>query len=40
LSANALTPLRQLRAGGFVVTAVLADAEFGDNATLRCTCVG
>lgn len=33
----ALTLLRQARASGFRVTAVLADAEFGDNATLRRT---
>jgi SRSO17 transposase len=31
----ALTLLRQIRAAGFHVTAVLGDAEFGDNATLR-----
>lgn len=31
----ALTLLRQIRAAGFDVTAVLGDAEFGDNATLR-----
>ena len=31
----ALTLLRQTRAAGFDVTAVLGDAEFGDNATLR-----
>ena len=31
----ALTLLRQVRAAGFRVTAVLGDAEFGDNATLR-----
>jgi SRSO17 transposase len=31
----ALTLLRQVRAAGFQVTAVLGDAEFGDNATLR-----
>jgi SRSO17 transposase len=31
----ALTLLRQVRAAGFHVTAVLGDAEFGDNATLR-----
>src|SRR4029434_5712703 len=31
----ALTLLRQVRASGITVTAVLADAEFGDNATLR-----
>jgi len=33
----ALTLLRQVRAAGFTVTAVAADAEFGDNATLRRT---
>jgi SRSO17 transposase len=33
----ALTLLRQIRAAGFRVTAVLGDAEFGDNATLRRT---
>ena len=33
----ALTLLRQIRAAGFHVTAVLGDAEFGDNATLRRT---
>lgn len=33
----ALTLLRQIRAAGFAVTAVLGDAEFGDNATLRRT---
>jgi SRSO17 transposase len=31
----AVTLLRQVRAAGFTVTAVVADAEFGDNATLR-----
>src|SRR5205814_5539159 len=31
----ALTLLRQIRAAGFDITAVLGDAEFGDNATLR-----
>jgi SRSO17 transposase len=31
----ALTLLRQIRAAGFDVSAVLGDAEFGDNATLR-----
>jgi SRSO17 transposase len=31
----ALTLLRQVRAAGVDVTAVLGDAEFGDNATLR-----
>jgi SRSO17 transposase len=33
----ALTLVRQIRAAGFDVTAVLGDAEFGDNATLRRT---
>jgi len=33
----ALTLLRQIRAAGFQLTAVLGDAEFGDNATLRRT---
>lgn len=33
----ALTLLRQVRAAGFEITAVLGDAEFGDNATLRRT---
>ena len=33
----ALTLLRQVRAAGFEVTAVVGDAEFGDNATLRRT---
>lgn len=33
----ALTLLRQVRAAGFTVTAVLGDAEFGDSATLRRT---
>ncbi len=33
----ALTLLRQVRAAGFSVTAVVGDAEFGDNATLRRT---
>ena len=32
-----LTLLRQVRAAGFTVTAVVGDAEFGDNATLRRT---
>lgn len=32
---QALTLLRQVRASGFTVTAVLADAEFGDNGVLR-----
>jgi SRSO17 transposase len=31
----ALTLLRQVRTSGITVTAVLGDAEFGDNATLR-----
>lgn len=31
----ALTLLRQVRAAGIMVTAVLGDAEFGDSATLR-----
>jgi SRSO17 transposase len=34
---QALTLLRQVRAAGFRITAVLADAEFGDNSTLRTT---
>ena len=33
----ALTLLRQVRAAGFSLTAVVGDAEFGDNATLRRT---
>lgn len=33
----ALTLLRRVRAAGFSVTAVVGDAEFGDNATLRRT---
>jgi SRSO17 transposase len=33
----ALTLVRQTRAAGFQITAVLGDAEFGDNATLRRT---
>ena len=33
----AVTLLQQVRASGFTVTAVVADAEFGDNATLRRT---
>jgi SRSO17 transposase len=33
----ALTLLRQVRAAGFRITAVLGDAEFGDSATLRRT---
>jgi SRSO17 transposase len=33
----ALTLLRQIRAAGFQITAVLGDAEFGDNTTLRRT---
>jgi len=32
---HALTLFRQIRAAGFRITAVLADAEFGDNSTLR-----
>jgi SRSO17 transposase len=32
---QALTLLRQLRATGFTVTGVVADAEFGDNAVFR-----
>lgn len=31
----ALTLLRRVRAAGFTVTAVVGDAEFGGNATLR-----
>ena len=31
----ALTLLRQVRASGMQITAVLGDAEFGDNSTLR-----
>jgi SRSO17 transposase len=31
----ALTLLRQIRAAGFQVTAVVGDADFGDNAMLR-----
>jgi SRSO17 transposase len=34
---HALTLLRQVRAAGFRITAVLGDAEFGDNSTLRAT---
>lgn len=34
---QALTLLRQIRASGFQLTAVVGDAEFGDNATLRRT---
>jgi len=34
---QALTLLRQVRAAGFRITAVLGDAEFGDNSTLRTT---
>ena len=34
---HALTLLRQIRAAGFRLTAVLGDAEFGDNSTLRTT---
>jgi SRSO17 transposase len=30
----ALTLLRQIRAAGFDITAVLGDAEFGDNTTV------
>jgi SRSO17 transposase len=33
----AVTLLRQVRAAGFTLTAVVGDAEFGDNATLRRT---
>jgi SRSO17 transposase len=33
----ALTLLRQVRAAGFTVTAVVGDAEFGDSAALRST---
>ena len=33
----ALTLLRQVRAAGFTLTAVVGDAEFGNNATLRRT---
>jgi len=33
----ALTLWRQVRAAGFTITAVVGDAEFGDNATLRRT---
>ena len=33
----ALTLLRRVRAAGFTLTAVVGDAEFGDNATLRRT---
>ena len=32
---HALTLFRQIRAAGFQITAVLADAEFGDNSVLR-----
>jgi SRSO17 transposase len=32
---HALTLFQQIRAAGFRITAVLADAEFGDNSTLR-----
>jgi SRSO17 transposase len=35
----ALTLLRQIRAAGFHVTAVLGDAEFGDNATCAARCI-
>jgi SRSO17 transposase len=34
---HALALLRQVRAAGFKITAVLGDAEFGDNSTLRTT---
>jgi SRSO17 transposase len=34
---QALTLLRQIRAAGFQLTAVLGDADFGDSATLRRT---
>jgi SRSO17 transposase len=34
---QAITVLRQIRASGIIVTAVLADAEFGDCTTLRRT---
>lgn len=34
---QALTLFQQIRAAGFRITAVLADAEFGDNSTLRAT---
>jgi SRSO17 transposase len=34
---QALTLLRQIRAAGFRITAVLGDADFGDSATLRRT---
>ena len=34
---HALTFFRQVRAAGFRITAVLGDAEFGDNSTLRTT---
>jgi SRSO17 transposase len=34
---HALRLLRQVRAAGFRITAVLGDAEFGDNSTLRTT---
>ncbi len=34
---HALTLFRQVRAAGFRITAVLGDAEFGDNSTLRTT---
>jgi SRSO17 transposase len=37
---QALTLLRQVRASGFTVTAVLADAEFGDNGVFRAFCTG
>ena len=35
----ALTLLRQVHAAGFTLTAVVGDAEFGDNATLRAPCI-
>jgi SRSO17 transposase len=34
---HALTLFRQVRGAGFRITAVLGDAEFGDNSTLRTT---
>jgi SRSO17 transposase len=34
---QALTLLRQVRASGFTITGVLADAEFGDNGLFRAT---
>jgi len=36
----ALTLVRQVRASGVTVTAVLGDAEFGDSATLRASSTG